>query len=403
MKAASPVAKPFLFIHIRKTAGISLRGLLANRFPADRVLFQAHSVSGPQQPGEAQFVAGHVDFDYAQHFSVWPTTFTMLREPVSRSLSAYDFFQSHDEPYFRNLAAELSETEYESRRRFSDRARTLGLLQFLIEEESLARRWLGNVQTRQLAGASCAGLADDDPRLLEFALCHLARIDLAGIVERLQETLRVLRQIMRWGRVGPLQHLNRTVLSNRDFDPRCFEILRSWNRLDLRLYEEACRRFESKLAALDSPSNDSLPDPPWPVEGEVFTPDQPIYGYGWHEREQHQGRWLCWNSAPAATLSLLLSSARPTQFCCLLSHVISDAALHNLTIALNSMPLSLRMRGAEGGVLLESAIPAQAWIAGSHLVQLTFKCPAMSRPCDIDPNSTDLRSLGIALGWLRFD
>ena len=172
------LSKPFLFIHIRKTAGISLRGLLANVFPANRVLYQAHSVSGPQQPGDALFATGHVGFDYAQRFATPPTIFTTIREPVSRCLSAYDYFRNNDEYFFRSLATEVTDTDYESRRRFTEGARHLDMLRFLVEEESLARAWLSNAQTRQLAGASCAGLADDDPRLLETAMAHLAECDL---------------------------------------------------------------------------------------------------------------------------------------------------------------------------------------------------------------------------------
>jgi hypothetical protein len=170
------------------------------------------------------------------------------------------------------------------------------------------------------------------------------------------------------------------------------------------LYEEARRLFELKLAALDSPSsNDALPDAVWPIDGDAFAPDQAISGYGWYEREHHHGQWLCWSSAPVAALSIRLPQARPAQFRCLLSHVISEPALRSLTVTLNSVPLALRKRQVEGGILLQSDIPASAWTAGPHLARLTFRCPVMSRPCDIDPNSTDVRTLGIALAWLRFD
>ena len=406
-RAGSPAARPFFFLHIRKTAGVSLRGIIANRFPADRILFQAHSVSGPQQPGDCSFATGHVDFDYARSFNVRPMIFTMLRDPILRCISTFDFFRSHGELHFSVLATELSETEYQGRRRFRDRARSLGMLRFLSEEETLARLSLANVQTRQLAGAACcAGLTDDDPRLLETALRHLAQIDLAGIVERLPDTLRLLGKIMHWGEFGPLQHLNRTAGSDSSaVDARCLEILRSWNQLDLRLYEEACGMFDSKLSALDGlPSDDALPDDAWPIDGDVYLPDQPIYGYGWHERELHQGRWLCWNSNPTATLNLRLSKARPLQFRCLLSHVINEAALLGLGIALNSIPLALRKREADGGILLESDIPEAAWTAEPHLARLTFECPVMARPCDIDPEFARRSSnLGIALSWLRLD
>ena len=292
-------ARPLFFLHIRKTVGVSLRGLLANQFPADRILFQAHSVSGPQQPGDALFATGHVDFDYAQRFGSRPVIFTVMREPISRCLSAHEFFQNHDERFFRDLSAELSPAEYESRRRYSDHARRLGMLRFLVEEESLARAWLSNIQTRQLAGASCAGLADDDPRLIETALRHLASIDLTGIVERLDDTLRLLGSMMNWQPLGPLLHLNITPRPNpQDIDPRCIEILRSWNAADLRLYAEARRLFESRLQTMnDRAAEDTLAHAAWPVDGEIFTPDQPIHGYGWHEREQ---------SGPMAVLELSL-------------------------------------------------------------------------------------------------
>jgi hypothetical protein len=400
------IARPFFFLHIRKTAGVSFRGLLANRFPSDRILFQAHSVSGPNAPGDALFATGHVGFDYAQRFGIWPTIFTVLREPISRCLSAYHFFQSHEESHFRTLATELTAAEYESRRRFSDCARRLGMRRFLVEQEPLARAGLSNIQTRHLAGASCAGLADDDPRLMETALRHLDQIDLTGLVERLDDTLRLLGHLMNWGRLGPLQHLNITVRSNdaSDADPGCIEILRSWNQLDLRLYQEASRLFEAKLRTLNERSQEEVsPDGAWLADGGVFTPDQPLCGYGWYERERHQGRWLCWNSSPVATLNLCLSASRPSKFRCLLSHVVREAALDQLGITLNSVPLSLQKREHQGGILVESDIPAQASATNPHLSRLTFYCPDMPRPCDIDPDSTDTRNLGVAIGWIRFD
>jgi hypothetical protein len=398
-------AKPFLFIHIRKAAGTSLRGMLANIFPADRLLFNAHSVSGPQEPGDALFATGHVGVDYAQRFATPPTIFTTLREPISRCVSAYYFFRGNDEDFFRAVAPDWAYAEYQSRRRFTDRARHLDMLRFLVEEEALARAWLSNMQARQLAGDSGAGLTDSDPRLLETALANLGKCDLAGIVERLDDTLRLLGQMMNWGRLGPLQHLNRTVRPETpDVDPRCLEILRSWNTLDLRLYEEACRLFELKLKAADHRSLDDIyPNTAGLADGEQFTPDMPIRGYGWHERECHQGRWLCWNSAATATLDLRLLKSRTSRFRCLLSHVISQAALDKLQISLNSVPLTPQKRAAEGGILLESAVPAKALRTTPHLARIAFDCPAMQRPCDINPNSPDRRSMGVALGWLRID
>jgi hypothetical protein len=392
--------RPFFFLHIRKTAGVSLRGLLANRFPADRILFQAHSVNGPQQPGDALFATGHVGFDYAKRFSAAPTIFTVLREPMARCLSAYDFFQSHSEGFFRTLAAELSEEEYRGRRRFQERAQELGPARFLAEEEKLARHWLANVQTRQLAGAAFADHSDDDPRLLDAALQNLAQIDLAGILEREQDSLRLLGHMMGWGALGPLPHLNRTPQARRSaIDAASRDILQSWNELDFRLYTEACRLFDQKLRALpgeaDSASRATSP------AADRFTSDRPLHGHGWHERESFERRWLCWNSARIATLSLRAGTPRASQFQCLLSHVFSSQVLSRLEIALNGHPVVLRKRAVKDGILIESDIPATAWTADAHRAALTFQCPINGSPRDLDPASPDARQLGFALAWLE--
>jgi hypothetical protein len=174
--------------------------------------------------------------------------------------------------------------------------------------------------------------------------------------------------------------------------------------LDLRLYEEASRVFELKLKAIaDRWPDNPAPDMAWLADGEQFTPDRPVVGYGWHERELQQDKWLCWNSSSAATLDLRLSKAGFSTFQCLLSHVISQAALDQLQISLNAVPLFLQRRAAEGGVLLEGAVPRTGPGALQHSVRITFNCPVMLRPCDIDPNSTDSRSLGVAIGWIRIN
>ena len=410
--------KPLLFIHIRKTAGSSLRSLLANQFPASEVFSNAHSVQlrhrwAPIQPSErpsltpnAQFVTGHLDFDFVSRFARPPVVFTVLREPIALVLSAYHFYRGNDEQFFNRLRDDWSVAEYESRRRFTGRARQLRLRRFLIEEEATARAWLSNVQTRQLAGASCADLTINDPRLLEVALANLKRCALVGLVERLDETLLLLGQMMGWGRIGPIPHLNDTPFEGADeVDTESLDVLRSWNALDLRLYDAACSLFENKMAAMDRtrlehPDLDetSLPD------GAYFTPEQPVCGYGWHEREFHQGRWLCWNSAPTATLALLRTGlAACSRFRCLVMHAVGPAALDSLRVSLNGAPLVLHKRQQDDGYLLEGSIPREGVIEShGQLAEITIGCPIMQRPCDIN-GSPDNRQLGIALAWVRID
>ena len=143
----------------------------------------------------------------------------------------------------------------------------------------------------------------------------------------------------------------------------------------------------------------SLPD------GANFTPEQPIRGYGWHEREFHQGRWLCWNSAPTATLALHRTElAACSRFRCLVTHAVGPAALDSLRVLLNGAPLALQRRQQEDGYLLEGAIPPETVIEScGQLAGITIRCPIMQRPCDINPGSPDRRQLGVALAWISID
>ena len=395
--------KPFLFIHIRKTAGTSLHALLANQFPGDRVLLNAHSVSGPQEPADALFATGHVDFDYVRRFRTRPTIFTVLREPVSLASSCYHYFLGNDEEFFRRLESDWTRKEYQSRRLFTDRARQQDMLSFLTREEELARPWLSNVQTRQLAGASCVDGKADDAQLLETALKHLRQCDLVGLVERLDDTLLLVRGLMNWGRIGPLQHLNRTDRQTPDINARCIAMLRSWNTLDLRLHEEAVKLLQSKLKSLKRDPSENALDLSLLPDGANFTPDKTIRGYGWHQREFHDGNWLCWNSATTATLFLSLANTRPSRFRCFLSHAISPAALRALRISMNSVPLNLQEQRVENGWLFEGPLRRQVLQVTSQPIRITFECPVMEKPCDINPPSSDGRSLGVALGWIRID
>jgi hypothetical protein len=70
---------------------------------------------------------------------------------------------------------------------------------------------------------------------------------------------------------------------------------------------------------------------------------------------------------------------------------------------LNTRPLELRKREADGGILVESDIPAAAWTADTHRAVLTFQCPVMGSPRELDAASPDVRQLGFALAPLQLD
>jgi len=151
------------------------------------------------------------------------------------------------------------------------------------------------------------------------------------------------------------------------------------------------------------PLAEVIPDPQTLPSAEDFTPDMPIRGYGWHEREHHHGRWLCWTASETATLQLAVRNSGATRFRCLVSHAIGPDAVATLRMSLNSCALTLNRPQIDQGWLIESALPRGAMEETPGLASIAIHCPVMARPCDLDASSTDRRKQGVAVARIALD
>jgi hypothetical protein len=185
--------RPLFFLHIRKTAGLSVRHWLVNRFPVHATLLDCHHVASQQlDPSAYQFVTGHFGFDYVARFRTRPVCFAVLRDPVERALSAYYFFQRNDAAFLKWLGETLPPELAQQRVRFTRRANELSLAEFLDQESALARTWLGNVQTRCLL--SRPEESRPEPELLAEAAANLESCEVVGLTEHLNASLARLAQ-----------------------------------------------------------------------------------------------------------------------------------------------------------------------------------------------------------------
>src|SRR5581483_2450349 len=233
------MSRPLLFVHIRKTGGVSVRGLLINRFSVGRILLQAHSVMAAGEDfGRFDLVTGHLDFGALARFRERPVIFTLLRDPVRRALSAFYFFREHDEARFAQLELELSPRDFAERRRFTELAQQMPLLDFLEREPELSQRHLANVQTRHLLSTPRESLDGDS---LAEAKRNLESCDVPGLTERLDDSLELLSHRLGWPQLGPVFHYNATQRKPRaeEIEPRAIELLTRWNQIDLQLYAHA--------------------------------------------------------------------------------------------------------------------------------------------------------------------
>ena len=256
--AAQPPA--VVFLHVPKTAGSTLRGLMARQFRPDEV-WTAPGARGDaekryvryvqgleERPGRGgavhhnqryrrmleglpperlerlRLLIGHFWYGMAEDLPFPADYVTMLRDPVPRVLSLYAHRTAHH-----------------------------GLDRSLADYLSDARDWeVDNGQTRRLAGPGGdrdARFSPATPALLERAKENLRSFRVVGVTERFDEFVALLSLELGW---RPLAYFPRNVSEGRprerDLDPPVLEAIRERNALDLELYAYAGELMDERTA-----------------------------------------------------------------------------------------------------------------------------------------------------------
>lgn len=392
-----PVQRPVCFLHIRKTAGCSVRSVLFNRFPVAGSLLDCHHVGNlSTDPSSFAFVTGHVGAEYLARFQTRPIVFTVLRQPLDRAISAYAFFRSHTPAYLQWLVETLPPAESAVRVRFTQRANELPLVEFLKWEADLAQSLLSNPQTRSLRGRPELGITPGtEHQELTQAIENLRCCEVVGVTDRLDASLGLLARRLGWAELDSSPRLN--VTQNRptasEIEPAALDILRRWNALDAELYgvaEQLC------LSALQS--SPASAGPCTVPDAASFAFDQPIHGSGWYPRELVDRTWLCWmGSERRAWIDLQISGYGDQLLRCRGLRVLHATVLEGLRVWLNDYPLKVRLYTEGGQLCLEGHVPNGCLKAQTGRVRVTFEISQAVRPCDLDPTSTDQRRLGLAI------
>ncbi len=387
--------RPLLFLHIRKTAGCSVRNWLLNRFSVRACLTDCHHVANQHvDPAAYQFVTGHVGFDYLNRFGQRPICFVVLRHPVERALSAYYFFQRHDAQYLRWLQSTLPLQQAEERVRLTRRANELSLFEFLEREPVLGQTWLGNVQTRCLLSRPFAAPRLQDEFLVEAAR-NLESCEVVGLTEHLGTSLTRLAGLMGWEADGnAIPHDNPTHgrPGLAEIHPRARDILTEWNQLDFKLYRVAERLFGS----WQSPPQAGPVQLPGSTD---FTFDREIHGNGWYAREKADRGWFCW-IGQEAWLDLKPEGAGERVLEVHVAHVLKPALLDGLQVHVNGRRVVTRLRRGTP-LVIEAVVPASLVDADPKRVRVTFTMREAVRPCDLVPGNPDRRALGVAIDRVR--
>lgn len=232
---------PILFLHIPKTAGITLRSIIARQYGASAVWSIdenhldssiANFLAQPKPNRDAiRVIQGHFVFGIHERLGVFPRYITMLREPVQRVISHYHHVLKHKDHYLHDyvLSRHMSLDEY---------------VQCEVTSE------LDNDQTRFLSGVgSTVRVGECTREMLALANRNLdSHFAIAGICERFDESVLLMQRELQWRRYPCYYRENVGSRPDRDQVPdHTLFVIRERNALDIELYRQVSATLDSKL------------------------------------------------------------------------------------------------------------------------------------------------------------
>jgi hypothetical protein len=247
--AVGESARTVVFIHIPKTAGMTLKSVVGRQHrPGEFALLYEERIrqsidaflAVPEgERARYRFVLGHVGYGLHEFLPQKVTYATFLRDPIERIVSYFYYVLRRPDHFLH------------------DTARKLGLKDFARSD---ATAKLANGQTKYLAALDAQ---DATAATLECVKRHVAeRFAVVGLTEQFDASLLLLRRVARWGIPWyDRENVTRDRPRLSEIPHDALEAIVEHNRLDLELYSWARERFarernaaglwlETELAAL---------------------------------------------------------------------------------------------------------------------------------------------------------
>ena len=234
------------FQHIPKTGGLSLIALLDSQFPQDAI-FPLHSSASeaefakftPEEARRFRLIRGHFRFGpydngIYRYITQNPIRITFLREPISRTISAY---------------------RHQRRMQKFDEATTLE--EYLTDPKYA--KFVVDLQTRLTVGKIKAGVQEwaekkplPDSVILQVAKENLEFMAFVGLTEKFKESMQLLCHTFGWQMPPEIPQINS---SPEPFDPASIpastlELIKEKTRLDAELYAFAVELFQQRYAQM---------------------------------------------------------------------------------------------------------------------------------------------------------
>jgi hypothetical protein len=296
------------FLHIPKTAGMSLRAFLKDQFSDDEIFpfqgWEGVSVDDLYSLDKKRLVMGHFDARILAFMPADTKTITFLREPIRRTVSALIHAMSDKEFCPSGLDVNGRSIEDLIHDEFSMRFfanNQTGLLSNQGSFESIRLNVKEKLINNQLVSS------DDITCDIDSAIENIRNFSFVGIVEQFREDIIALSDkcYLYPPKDAPLLNANGKVDSIiRKLGKSELNILKNNNELDIELYSvarEINRGYHKK--SRNEILENFMKKIPIISDGVNILQSVPFYGWGFNESETSEGN-LCRWSGPSVSSGL---------------------------------------------------------------------------------------------------
>ncbi|MBW4463826.1 MAG: sulfotransferase family protein [Pegethrix bostrychoides GSE-TBD4-15B] len=416
------------FCHIPKTAGMTFRTIIEDQFACEDVCPATLNAQLRKLTLEElrryRLFRGHLGFSNLPGLlpNKRVVNITVLREPVARVISHYDYIRRMPgDPHYAAVK-DMSLEEFAQRL-------TAGKLGKNIQTYHVAKTTRFNLN--KLSVEETMALAVDSLDAFGFV----------GLVERFQDSLFLLSYIFGW---KPILNSRRENAAKQkkplaEIPSGTLEVIQANSQLDAQLYQRAKETFEARFEAMVAdllqsygdtvgnidPSGATLTtaqlvtllehhydqryrelEPPL-AETVVYDFNQPLRGDGWQRREYPLDsatsyRWI--GPEPAATLDLPAATETDTciEFQVICTKATKPEIVNSIRLFVNQHPVKLSLLQGDRDQRLYLAQVAQSLMQSNRpFTNLRFEVSQTLALNSINPNNPDKRLVGLAFNLFQ--
>lgn len=232
---------PIIFLHIPKTAGLTFHEILTDQYPnrKHKLIPTVQHVNEfgnlpVEQRNKVGVIKGHLLYGLHTSFFEPSAYITFLRDPVTRTISGYEFIKTRkDHPFYNEM-----------------KSKKFTLADFL--NQKLVANF-DNIQTRFLCGDNSMPFGEINESHFELAKKNLLSDNmLFGITEMFDESILYFKRKLDWDSpyYARVNVTKKHTIDRKNLDGKTIIAINESNKYDLRLYEFAYDIFKERINAL---------------------------------------------------------------------------------------------------------------------------------------------------------